>query len=511
MNKQESPLSEVPEVPASINAESEKQRRERSHELLLQYYAKSALQGAIEQGDPAVLAYIRAMAEVEGAYDIYTSRLAQLMREETNEDTLLARIEADPQLLQQKTRIEGLRERERLSAAFQSWATQGKLSVTEATAYKSLATRSAALSQVLRFTGDNIHRAAITAWARAAEWQTGENYFRGLEQEYKNLKITVSLPNGDQAASLWEFLQKSGAATVKAHYALWARYYEQVPDGLSVEYVVVNVSDFCRDLGYAKATNGGYKPEAKRRAMQLLEALTSTQMAATYQVPGQKKGHAKMRRLKGTIWARGLEAEERDTYEDLLGHSRAGAPELWTPCSFSFAPGPWHADKDWRRHNRFVGKIGAGIMRLRVDRDEWAILIGGYLGTLARTGKYRARRLKISTILENTGLDKAIGHRHAQFREKLYRALDRLQEEGIIAGYKTDGFDDSDVDPDDLAALAEYGETDPYPPGDWRGYIVEFQFDFAADMHRLEAREKKAIAAKRKPRGKRKEIPTHAV
>jgi hypothetical protein len=381
----------------------------------------------------------------------------------------------------------------------------GRESQAKTNAKNSLAPRSDPLGNILCFTNDNIHHAVITAWARAAEWQAGDKYFRGLEQEYSNSKITVSLPNGDQAASLWEFLQKGGAAMVKAHYALWARYYEQVPDGLSLEYVVVNVSDFCRDLGYAKATNGGYKPEAKRRAMQLLEALTSTQMAATYQTPSKKKGLNKQKRLKGTIWARGMEAEERDTYEDLFGQAREGDREQWTPVSFSFAPGPWHEDKDWRRYNRFVGKIGAGLMQLRVDRDEWAILIGGYLGTLARTGKYRARRLKISTILENTGLGKAIGHRQAQYREKFYKALDRLQEEGIIVGYRTDGFDDSDVDPDDLAALAEYGEKDPFPAGDWRGYIVEFQFDFAADTTRLESAQKRAIAAKSKKRAKPKE------
>jgi hypothetical protein len=408
------------------------------------------------------------------------------------------------------------RQNERAGDAFHKWLTQDEPKAhnenTQSIGTAQLATiaRTSAFAQVLCFTGDNIHRAAITAWARAAEWQAGDKYFRGLEQEYSNLKITVSLPNGDQAASLWEFLQKGGAAMVKAHYALWARYYEQVPDGLSLEYVVVNVSDFCRDLGYAKATNGGYKPEARRRAMQLLEALTSTQMAATYQTPSKKKGLNKQKRIKGTIWQRGLEAEERDTYEDLFGQAREGDREQWVPVSFSFAPGPWHADKDWRRYNRFVGKIGAGLMQLDNRYDEWAILIGGYLGTLARTGKYRARRLKISTILENTGLGKAIGHRQAQYREKFYKALDRLQEEGIIAGYKTDGFDDSDVDPDDLAALAEYGGKDPYPPGDWRGYIVEFQFDFAADMQRLEAREKTAIAAKSKKRPKPK-VPTPAV
>jgi hypothetical protein len=342
----------------------------------------------------------------------------------------------------------------------------------------------------LCFTGDNIHRSIVTGLARGSEWRDGEEYFKGFQQEHENLKITISLPNGDQAASLWEFLQKGGAAMVKAHYALWARYYEQVPDGLALQDVVVNINDFCRDLGYAKH-KGAYKPETKRRAMQLLEALTRTEMAATFQVPG------KTRRLKGTIWKRGFAAEERDTYEDLLGQARAGDPEQWIPCGFSFSPGPWHADKEWRHRNKYVGKIGAGLMQLRVDRDEWAILIGGYLGTLARTGRYQNRRLKISTILHNTGLDKAIGHRQAQFREKFYRALDRLAEEKVIAEYRTEGFNDSDVDPEDLDALAEYGAANPFPKGDWRGYVVEFSFGLTDDAARLQERREKAVATKK--------------
>lgn len=373
--------------------------------------------------------------------------------------------------------------------------------------------RSSALIPILCFTGDNVHRATIAALSCPDKWQGGESYFKEFAQEMANLKITIGLPNGEKAASVWDFIRRGGAAMVKAHYALWARYYEQVDDGFEMQDVVVNINDFCRDLGYAKATNGGYKPNAKRRAVQLLEALTTAEMSATYQVQGTRKGHTKTRRLKGTIWRRGLEAEEKDTYEDLLGNARAGDPQNWVPSGFSFSPGAWYADKEWRRQNKYVGKIGAGLMQLRVDRDGWAILIGGYLGTLARTGQYRNRRLKIGTILENTGLDKTIGHRQAQFREKFYRALDRLVEEKIIAGYKTEGFDDSDVDPEDLNALAEYGSRNPFPEGDWRGHIVEFEFDFAADMHRLETRKTKAIAAKTKCAAKKTESkePTHAV
>jgi len=384
---------------------------------------------------------------------------------------------------------------------------------------ETFAPRNAELGSTLCFTGDNIHRATFFAFARTPEWQDGENYFKEFTQEMANLKITIGLPNGEKAASIWEFIQRGGAAMVKAHYALWARYYEQVDDGFEMQDVVVNINDFCRDLGYAKATNGGYKPEAKRRAMQLLSALTSAEMSATYQVQGTKKGHTKTKRLKGTLWRRGLEAEEKDTYEDLLGNARAGNPEEWIPSGFSFSPGAWYADKEWRRQNKYVGKIGAGLMQLRVDQDEWAILIGGYLGTLARTGMYRNRRLKIGTILENTGLAQSDTHRKTEHRQKFYRALDRLIEEKVIAEWKTEGFDDNEVDPEDLAAVAEYGTKNPFPAGDWRGHIVEFTFDFAADMHRLGTRKTKAIAAKTKRAKKETESknpptprskPTHA-
>jgi hypothetical protein len=77
-------------------------------------------------------------------------------------------------------------------------------------------------------------------------------------------------------------------------------------------------------------------------------------------------------------------------------------------------------------------------------------------------------------------------------------ALDRLVEEKVITDYRTDGFDDSDVDPEDLDALAEYGAKDPFPEGDFRNHIVEIEFDFATDRHRLETRRTKAIAAKTK-------------
>lgn len=352
----------------------------------------------------------------------------------------------------------------------------------------------------LEFTNDNIHLATIGAIARAEEWQDSEEdgYFKGLQQEYNNLTISIALPNSDKASSLWDFLRKSGPATIKAHYALWARYYLQCSDGLELQYVVININDFCRDLGYTKHVKGGYKPEVKRRAMELLEALTTTELIATYQTPGSKKGQTKLRRLRGPIWQRGIVAEEKDTYEDLFGQAREGDPSQWVPKSFSFSPGPWHADKEWRRSNQFVGKIGAGIMQLDTRYDEWPILIGGYLGALSRRGQYKTRCFIVATILDKTGLSKSIGARKSQFRGKFYRALDRLVETGVIKSYQTQGFDESEVDMDDADAVAEYGAKDPYPPGDWRKARILIDFGFEDQRERLVARQANALNAKTK-------------
>ena len=352
----------------------------------------------------------------------------------------------------------------------------------------------------LEFTNDNIHLATIGAIARAEEWQDSEEdgYFKGLQQEYNNLTISIALPNSDKASSLWDFLRKSGPATIKAHYALWARYYLQCSDGLELQYVVININDFCRDLGYTKHVKGGYKPEVKRRAMELLEALTTTELIATYQTPGSKKGQTKLRRLRGPIWQRGIVAEEKDTYEDLFGQAREGDPSQWVPKSFSFSPGPWHADKEWRRSNQFVGKIGAGIMQLDTRYDEWPILIGGYLGALSRRGQYKTRCFIVATILDKTGLSKSIGARKSQFRGKFYRALDRLVETGVIKSYQTQGFDESEVDMDDADAIAEYGAKDPYPPGDWRKARILIDFGFEDQRERLVTRQANAINAKTK-------------
>lgn len=328
------------------------------------------------------------------------------------------------------------------------------------------------LPTFLRFGDDNVNRAAITSLARAQDWKANpaDGITFGLAQNYQgmDLRVTVGLPDKEEATSLWGFLCKSGPRMVKAHYALWARWYE---DGNGSDFVTININQFCSDLGYAKATKGGFKPERKREAVKVLEILTALELRAVFNPPGKKQAF----RLRGPIWTRGVLAEENDQYADLFGQAREGDSSVWEPVGFSFAPGPFFTDANWRRYNQRVGKIGAGLMKLSNDKDEWAILVGGYIGTLARTEQYQARKIRVDTILRKTGLAQGedAQRRVSQYRAKLDRALERLVEVGVLAQWTWSGMDASEPDMNDPDAIAAYGAADPLPKGDWRRQCIE--------------------------------------
>jgi hypothetical protein len=298
-------------------------------------------------------------------------------------------------------------------------------------------------------------------------------------------------------------LRRGGAALVKAHYALWGRYYAHERAGGRTRFIPLSVQQFCADIGYQK-NKDGYRAEQKKQAMQLMESLTSMHMTVNHTTRQGKR-----MRLKGPIWSRGLVGEEMvgephgnesgtgSTGTGTEGTGGAGKGENGALCSgspnweavgFSYGPGHWFDDEDWRKQHRFMGKIAAGLMQLSNHKDQWAILIGGYLGMQGRINGYGPLRLHVSTILCQTGLaqGETFEHRISQPRDKFYLALEKLQNVGVISSFTTVGFDERDVDLDDDAALAEYGTSDPYPPGDWRKQLVEFTFPFEKDRERLQ-------------------------
>lgn len=283
---------------------------------------------------------------------------------------------------------------------------------------------------------------------------------------------------------------------IKAHYALWARYYEH--DERETRFAMVSVPQFCHDIGLKKHVKGGYRPEQKREAMKLLEVLANIQLLAEKTLPNKKRV-----RLRGPLWSRGIDAEMRDAYGDLFGHGREGSPEQWEPISFSFAPGPFFDNPDWRRYHRYIGRIGAGLLRLSTDTDEWAILIGGYLAVLGRVNQYQPIHIKIGTLLKSVGLAQSedAQRRAKVWQERLWKALDRLSASdiGVVQSWRLlgieEGRDPAEDDADDVNAWAEHGAQEVYPTGDWRNWKVEIVLPFESEGQQLQKAQTKAIQA----------------
>lgn len=364
------------------------------------------------------------------------------------------------------------------------------------------------LSTDLLFASDNVHGAAVRAFCAAAQWHKHptEEIVYGWYREFDNLKITIGLPNKAEAETLWQFLKAGGSRMVKAHYALWGRWYESGGSD-RCQFVTVNINQFCADLNYKRHHKGGYRPEHRQEAIKVLEALTSVEVRATWLAPGETWTKPKLRRLRGPLWDRGLLAEEKDVYADLFGQIREGDPDLWEPLAFSFAPGPWFTNVEWRAYNHAVGKIGSGLMKLDNRYDEWAILIGGYLGTQVRVNHYRMQPLKVETILRETNLAQTADARRrtSETETKFERALDRLAEIGVIASWIWAGVNESheaDVaEVDDPEAIAAYYTQDPLPPFWNRRVLLNLPAAFEADYDRLQLqKQKKVAAAASKPR-----------
>jgi hypothetical protein len=450
---------------------------------------------AASTGDAEAQRTVEALGEVMRLFGARVTRLverSELVRGQEPGQTALEQLARETEFLQRATAY---------TTRLHSWLLDGFSAASTGKAGKTvLGPRPVELPAELRFLNDSIHRGAVTSLAQVANWGEIQDFAFGMEQTIAKASVVIGLPNGEKAQDLWEFLRGGGARLVKAHYALWARYYEDVEDG-GMRYVMVSVPQFCSDIGLKKHHKGGFRPEQKRQALQMLKALTSIEMSVS-KVLGRKE-----RRLRGPLWARGFEAQERDVYSDLLGQAREGREEDWEPVAFSFAPGPWFEDPEWRKYHKYVGKIGSGLLRLSGDNDQWAILIGGYLGTLGRTNGYKPLRLRVGTILSNSGLAQTedAKRRVKQNRAKLEVALNRLadSEIGVISDWRFVDMVVDEPDMDDPDSLSAYGAANPYPPGDWRGWIVEISLPFEKDQIRLEQQRAKAIATK-KPRLKPK-------
>jgi hypothetical protein len=254
-------------------------------------------------------------------------------------------------------------------------------------------------------------------------------------------------------AAVWDLLQRNAALAVKAHYALWARAYAETAAETGI-FLTISLSQFCDDLGYARLPNGGHRPERKRAAMGVLKLLTSLELCGTYTPP-----YGAVRRLHGPLWAQGVIDDPGGRYADLFDIARDGLAG-GNPVAFCYGAGRWFFDPIWRKFNPSVARVGEGLLRLSSrDNDKWAVMVGGYLATLARMSGYEPRTLRVTHLLERSGLLYADPRNPGRMLDKLERALDRVAEVGVIGGWEYAGDRAAEPDMDHPAALAALADA----------------------------------------------------
>jgi hypothetical protein len=351
-------------------------------------------------------------------------------------------------------------------------------------------TRVQPFGDTILYNSDRVTGAMLRFLAAPGDWEKG--VINGFDcgrkfAGYKDLAITVGIPSSPETEGLGPSLARSGAILVKAYYALWGRWFENT-GGAPGDHIPVSINQFCADLGYARAANGGFKIESKAEAARIVEALAAVEIRATYWPKG--KGPAEKDAatyLRGRVWSC-LLAERGKALTD-----------------FSFAPGPWFGNPVWRQYNEAVGKIGAGLTHLDNRRDEWAILIGGYVGTLIRTRHYKPVPLRVGTILCAIGkASEDTLRRKQRTQDKFERALDRLCTVRVFDHWEYNGTDAAELsDPDDPEEVAAYYGTDATPKGDWlkQCLTITLPKEMDKDRERLDDAQKAARA--RAPRRRR--------
>lgn len=338
----------------------------------------------------------------------------------------------------------------------------------------------APLLPVPTFSSDRVSKGIIEAVSNAAEWiDPQDGRFRCVYRARSApdfLMETGYRADLTIAEQLWERLKATSEATIKAHFVLWARAYQQGADTPG-KYALLSIPQFLTDIGIRKH-KGGFKPERKREAKQVLDCLMRLELAVTYRLPNEKE-----REVSGAVWTRGFEAQTRDAYADLFGATRTGDPSAWEPEAFSYTPGPWFSNRDWAKHNRYVGRFSETMLQLRTDRDQYAIRLAGYLAFIGRIGAYGQVRSRVRTLLLKTGIP--LYRERAKTREKVEAAFDKLCETGIKSNwrYTTDAPDpardltDYDLDDPDQIALA-FPRDDSLPKrgkfAQWLDSVVEF-------------------------------------
>jgi len=118
-----------------------------------------------------------------------------------------------------------------------------------------------------------------------------------------------------------------------------------------------------------------------------------------------------------------------------------------------------------------MGQIGAGLLRLRTDRDQIAIRIGAYLGARGRMNRYRPLRLPIQSLLEHIGMSATYPRNPQRLRDVVEAGFATLVETArVLEDWHYTDAEPDEPDMDDPAALAQLADARFKP---WRNRTIE--------------------------------------
>lgn len=244
------------------------------------------------------------------------------------------------------------------------------------------------------------------------------------------------------------------------------------------DLVSMSLHDLCKELGYKTRQDGCYRKEDRGRVLRAFRDLMRIELLLRYWLPPRKKASSKRSKwIWGRLWEGTIEGNDGEQIR------------------VNFRPGLWWYDPDWRDRNSQVGLIPREAIALSANDHERIIAdLAMYLATLARMDSYGTKDgrrgwtlVKMSTLIEEMGLQKSAAKNAQRTIDRIVTALDALQERSGNQednSFQWEYYRPSGVDHDAFAAQKDRTKSIRVT---WPGSMVERgkAIEKARNRHRL--------------------------
>lgn len=286
--------------------------------------------------------------------------------------------------------------------------------------------------------GDSFEEVAGTPWPVAIIGEEGKTQGQAvLRPPAVDEHVLMPLETVEAwATEMWRQrgeLSDLDADALDALSAIWIVQAADPRDG-----AVTGVDDLLKMRGIkkkrgAEGRRGGYEPEQRADMLRALNHIQNIWLemdgVEVYEGAGKRR-----KPVRKSVQSRAFVVTDRMSQMRLDGHMDVE--------KFRFVPGEIFA-RFLMGAGRQVALLSAEALRYDPYRQKWEKRLARYLSwqwrTRARTGEY-LRPYKVTTLLERAG-ERLNQRRPSQTKERLEKALDTLQRDGVVAGWQYADFD----------------------------------------------------------------------